>query len=40
VIVCFVDNGGIDDQKESLNSNGNQFHQYRQIKQSPLILTH
>jgi hypothetical protein len=26
--------------KESLNSNGNQFHQYQQNKQSPLILTH
>jgi hypothetical protein len=27
-------------QKESLNSNGHQFHQYQQSKQSPLILTH
>ena len=26
--------------KESLNSDGQQFHQYHQNKQSPLILTH
>jgi hypothetical protein len=25
--------------KESLNSDGNQFHQYQQNEQSPLILT-
>jgi hypothetical protein len=25
--------------KESLNSNGQQFHQYQQNEQSPLILT-
>jgi hypothetical protein len=26
--------------KESLNSDGQQFHQYQQNKQSPLIVTH
>ena len=26
--------------KESLNSDGHQFHQYQQNEQSPLILTH
>ena len=26
--------------KESLNSDGQQFHQYQQNEQSPLILTH
>jgi hypothetical protein len=26
--------------KESLNNDGQQFHQYQQDKQSPLIITH
>jgi hypothetical protein len=45
VIVCFVDTGTIVDHhysikiiktKESLNSDGQQFYQYQQNKQSPL----
>jgi hypothetical protein len=42
VIVCFVDIGVFDGhcQKESVNSNGDQFHQNQQNKQSSLNLTH
>jgi hypothetical protein len=35
VIVCVVDIGGIVDH-HSLSSDGQQFHQYQQNKQSPL----